>query len=220
MNTKELKMQAEAAKLALALQGNGCTFLFVSGWGEHRECDAAKALCAFSSAANPVAVLELIAENERLAVLLDDYKQGAQAEADGGDAARAEARLLRAELRSIWEKEGIPCRPFLFSFTEDRIGCTVDFDGEPYHYTELDRFLETAAERDQLRAENETLRGALREIFNHVEGNTEELVRQLVNWGTPRVDPNDFYAECEAIKAIASVALLGEAASIPDDMKG
>lgn len=56
---------------------------------------------------------------------------------------------------------------------------------------------------DELKA----LRQALTDIFNHVEGNTECLVRDLVNWGTPRINPNDFYDECEAIKEIANAAL-------------
>lgn len=59
----------------------------------------------------------------------------------------------------------------------------------------------------ELIAENERLRGALTEIFNHIEGNTEELVRELVNWGTPKVDPNEFYAECDAVKGLVCAAL-------------
>ncbi len=66
----------------------------------------------------------------------------------------------------------------------------------------------------ELIAENERMRGALTEIFNHVEGNTEELVRELVNWGTPKVDPNDFYAECDAIKGLVRAALNEEASHV------
>ncbi len=51
------------------------------------------------------------------------------------------------------------------------------------------------------------LRKGLTDVLNHVEGNTECLVRDLVNWGTPRINPNDFYAERETIKAIVSAAL-------------
>ena len=64
-----------------------------------------------------------------------------------------------------------------------------------------------------LETENERLRKGLTNVFSHVEGNTECLVRDLVNWGTPRINPNDFYTECEAIKAIASAALKKEVAT-------
>lgn len=60
---------------------------------------------------------------------------------------------------------------------------------------------------DRLKAENEALRDALIGVINHVEGNTECLVRDLVNWGTPKVDANEFYDECGQIKAIAQAAL-------------
>jgi len=66
---------------------------------------------------------------------------------------------------------------------------------------------------EQKARECEELRQALRDIVNHVEGNSEELVRELVNWGTPRVDPNQFYDECSAIKAIAYEAMAKEGAS-------
>lgn len=63
------------------------------------------------------------------------------------------------------------------------------------------------AEVARIGAERELLRKALTDVFNHIECNTECLARDLVNWGTPKINPNDFYAECETIKAIASAAL-------------
>lgn len=68
-----------------------------------------------------------------------------------------------------------------------------------------------------LTAERDALRKGLTEVFNHIECNTECLVRDLVNWGTPRINPNDFYTECEAIKAIASAALNADAATPSTD---
>ena len=62
-----------------------------------------------------------------------------------------------------------------------------------------------------IKSERDVLRKGLTDVFNHVEGNTECLVRDLVNWGTPKIDPNDFYAECETIKSIALAALDTEA---------
>jgi len=89
-------------------------------------------------------------------------------------------------------------------------------------YDELKQYLEVmtgpalvdSAEILELIAENERLRGALTDIFNHIEGNTEELVRELVNWGTPKVDPNEFYAECDAIKGLVRAALNEEASHV------
>lgn len=63
------------------------------------------------------------------------------------------------------------------------------------------------APKDSCADDVDRLRKGLTDVFNHIEGNTECLVRDLVNWGTPKIDPNDFYAECETIKAIASAAL-------------
>jgi hypothetical protein len=74
-----------------------------------------------------------------------------------------------------------------------------------------------AAEVARIGAERELLRNALNDVFNHIECNTECLVRDLVNWGTPRINPNDFYTECEAIKAIASAALNADAATQSTD---
>ncbi|MGF6667402.1 hypothetical protein [Pseudomonas monsensis] len=64
-----------------------------------------------------------------------------------------------------------------------------------------------------LEAKNERLRNSLVDVFSHIECNTECLVRDLVNWGTPKINPNDFYTECEAIKAIASTALNADVAT-------
>lgn len=61
------------------------------------------------------------------------------------------------------------------------------------------------------------LRKGLIDVFNHIECSTECLVRDLVNWGTPRINPNDFYTECEAIKAIASAALNADVATPSTD---
>lgn len=68
-----------------------------------------------------------------------------------------------------------------------------------------------------LTAERDVLRKGLTDVFNHVECSTECLVRDLVNWGAPRINPNDFYTECEAIKAIASAALNTDVATQSTD---
>lgn len=71
--------------------------------------------------------------------------------------------------------------------------------------------------KDSSADEVSRLRKGLTDVLNHVEGNTECLVRDLVNWGAPRINPNDFYAECETIKAIASAALNADVATPSTD---
>lgn len=56
--------------------------------------DNASADADFIAAANPAAVLALIAE-------IEDFKQGAKAEADAGDEARQEVRQLKAENEAL-----------------------------------------------------------------------------------------------------------------------
>ncbi|MCA4038764.1 ead/Ea22-like family protein [Pseudomonas aeruginosa] len=69
-----------------------------------------------------------------------------------------------------------------------------------------------AEERDQLRAENEHLRGALHAIQAEVDGNLRPLTRDLVNMvsglnnGT---HPNDIYDHCDEIERIIGAALEG-----------
>ncbi|MDP5770626.1 ead/Ea22-like family protein [Pseudomonas aeruginosa] len=69
-----------------------------------------------------------------------------------------------------------------------------------------------AEERDQLRAENEHLRGALHAIQAEVDGNLRPLTRDLVNMvsglnnGT---HPNDIYDHCDEIERIIGAVLEG-----------
>ncbi|MBG6482535.1 hypothetical protein I5I37_15445 [Pseudomonas aeruginosa] len=67
-------------------------------------------------------------------------------------------------------------------------------------------------ERDQLKAENEALRGALHAVQAEVDGNLRPLTRDLVNMvsglnnGT---HPNDIYEHCDEIDRVIDAALEG-----------
>lgn len=67
-------------------------------------------------------------------------------------------------------------------------------------------------EIDQLKAENEALRGALHAVQAEVDGNLRPLTRDLVNMvsglnnGT---HPNDIYDHCDEIERIIGAALEG-----------
>lgn len=121
---------------------------------------------AFAKEASPAAVLELIEEVERLRAILDDpeyppkyarrliaklraevddYKRGAEVEAKLGDEARAELRHAREQLQSLIDQT-TPLEP-------------VPGDPKWSRRIQLD---EVIAERDQLRAEVEALREAVK----------------------------------------------------------
>ena len=194
-------------------------------------------LARYYAAANPSAVAALIAENERLSADCSSMRGSLKANAvsikklikDGGRAAR-ERDQLRAEVAGLrtgyeaYERVNAELKAEVEALrklgpSKEIIWCACG-DGYPVNSYgagfmaangdvcencdaangRVEPHLDTP---DELKA----LRQALTDIFNHVEGNTECLVRDLVNWGTPRINPNDFYDECEAIKEIANAAL-------------
>ncbi len=67
---------------------------------------------------------------------------------------------------------------------------------------------EARRERDQLKAENEQLRGAMHRVMEQVDGNIRETVRDCVNG---RDDVQDIYGYCDAIELIISAAMAKEA---------
>lgn len=103
----------------------------------------------------------------------------------------------------------------LRALTAERDKAVEDYDKAWRHdLNDKNNYQVLVAEVARLGAERDLLRKGLTDVFNHVEGNTECLLRDLVNWGTPRINPNDFYTECEAIKEIASTALNKEVATL------
>lgn len=177
----------------------------------------------FIAAANPVAVLALIADSNRL-------ESEAVYAAAGFNAAREEIAKIHAEVAGLRtgyeayervnaelkaEVEGLrklgPSKEIIWCACGD--GYPVNSYGAGFMAANGDVCENCDAANGRVEPHLDTpdelkaLRQALTDIFNHVEGNTECLVRDLVNWGTPRINPNDFYDECEAIKEIANAAL-------------
>ncbi|HFH2889384.1 hypothetical protein [Pseudomonas aeruginosa] len=67
-------------------------------------------------------------------------------------------------------------------------------------------------ERDQLKAENDALRGALQAVEAEVDGNLRPLTRDLVNMVSGLKNgshPNDIYEHCDEIERIIGAALEG-----------
>ncbi|RPS02991.1 hypothetical protein IPC1031_24530 [Pseudomonas aeruginosa] len=67
-------------------------------------------------------------------------------------------------------------------------------------------------ERDQFKAENDALRGALQAVEAEVDGNLRPLTRDLVNMVSGLKNgshPNDIYEHCDEIERIIGAALEG-----------
>ncbi|WP_434695335.1 hypothetical protein [Pseudomonas aeruginosa] len=68
-------------------------------------------------------------------------------------------------------------------------------------------------ERDQFKAENDALRGALQAVEAEVDGNIRPLIRDLVNMVSGLKNgshPNDIYEHCDEIERIIGAALEGD----------
>ncbi|MBD1602107.1 ead/Ea22-like family protein [Pseudomonas typographi] len=223
----ELKRLAEAAQGRNWRAGNFYGKAFIPAYQVIAETDEgacvilegnknflpeAKANIAFVAAANPAAILALIAENEQLkAAFAMPERLSPKPADDYGTLRRQFGSLLtyanaKDKLCTYYQTAAEALRRI------DRTQSAEEIDAERDINEQLTNDLLMAEqERDQLKAEVEELRKALTDIFNHIECNTECLVRDLVNWGTSRINPNDFYGECDAIKKIAESALSKDA---------
>ncbi|MBG4980371.1 hypothetical protein GHV66_07330 [Pseudomonas aeruginosa] len=91
-------------------------------------------------------------------------------------------------------------------------GPSVMADAEFLCATDPNTILALLDEIDGLKAENETLRGALQAVQAEVDGNLRPLTRDLVNMvsglnnGT---HPNDIYDHCDEIERIIGAAMEG-----------
>lgn len=97
----ELKKAAEAAEAERVESGHRWPDANESDWLDTSSGPEYEYLCAVS----PVAVLGLIAENERLELLVKDFQWGASVEAQAGDEARQELAALREELATAKRNE-------------------------------------------------------------------------------------------------------------------
>lgn len=168
----------------------------------HGGCQPPETASAFRS---------LLAERNSLAFLLKRFVDGEHDQEEN----QAERHMYHDEAQAVLlylggEVHGHTLVPdeALRVLTVERDKAVEDYDKAWRHdLNDKNNYQVLGAEIVRLASERDLLRRGLTDVFNHIEGNTECLVRDLVNWGTPKIDPNDFYAECETIKAIASAAL-------------
>lgn len=218
----------DGSSIAPSRQEGGTTY--VESWraiGQMVAVEDAK----FVAAACPSTVLALLAEIDQLSAEITDYQAGAARYEDLVEhfKRREQEALERA---AYWRQRAKSAEGHFWNGD-----CRAAFEevhrASNYAETPVDQLevwqvariesvvvavLRTVnAQRQRRRpADFVDYREALIRVINHVEGNTESLVRDLVNWGTPKVDPNDFYDECEQIKAIAANALDKEMAEKAD----
>lgn len=77
---------------------------------------------------------------------------------------------------------------------------------------DIDAWLDWSKEKEQIKAENEVLRGALQAVQAEVDGNLRPLTRDLVNMVSGLNNgchPNDIYEHCDEIERIIGAALEG-----------
>ncbi|EOJ8673998.1 TPA: ead/Ea22-like family protein [Pseudomonas aeruginosa] len=152
----------------------------------YREDEANSRLIA---AANPKTILALLDEIDRLSDELS-----ACTEHPGGCGYWREAAKRRAEERDRLRAENDRLRQ----------GMKGDYD--------IDAWLDWSKEKEQIKAQNDALQGALHAVQAEVDGNLRPLTRDLVNMvsglnnGT---HPNDIYEHCDEIERIIGAALEG-----------
>lgn len=153
------------------------------------------------AAANPAAVLELIAEVERMRKVEALQKQV-------------------NEHYKRWYRECID-EPFDTWLKDDATHWIGEQDAafqawQYLHENKIwlmkERIEEHEQERDRLKAENEALRSALQAVHAEVDGNIRPLTRDLVNMVSGVKNgshPNDIYEHCDEIDRIIDAALEG-----------
>ncbi|EPF1491964.1 hypothetical protein I5J55_07265 [Pseudomonas aeruginosa] len=129
-----------------------------------------------------------------------------------GPSVMADAEFLCATdpktiLALLDEIDGLKAESDRLKAESDRLrqGMKGDYD--------IDAWLDWSKEKEQIKAQNDALQGALHAVQAEVDGNLRPLTRDLVNMvsglnnGT---HPNDIYEHCDEIERIIGAALEGE----------
>ncbi|UAC81932.1 hypothetical protein K8B69_18905 [Pseudomonas aeruginosa] len=77
---------------------------------------------------------------------------------------------------------------------------------------DIDAWLDWSKEKEQIKAQNDALQGALHAVQAEVDGNLRPLTRDLVNMVSGLNNgchPNDIYEHCDEIERIIGAALEG-----------
>ncbi|MFW4675713.1 ead/Ea22-like family protein [Pseudomonas aeruginosa] len=128
-----------------------------------------------------------------------------------GPSVMADAEFLCATdpktiLALLDEIDGLKAESDRLKAESDRLrqGMKGDYD--------IDAWLDWSKEKEQIKAQNDALQGALHAVQAEVDGNLRPLTRDLVNMvsglnnGT---HPNDIYDHCDEIERIIGAALEG-----------
>ncbi|MCR3784600.1 hypothetical protein NAG18_05145 [Pseudomonas aeruginosa] len=154
--------------------------------------------------------------------LLESVKQADQIMTDHAELRRLAEEVIRIErnedepISAAWELFDSAANPKTILALLDEIdrlkaendrlrqGMKGDYD--------IDAWLDWSKEKEQIKAQNDALQGALHAVQAEVDGNLRPLTRDLVNMvsglnnGT---HPNDIYEHCDEIERIIGAALEG-----------
>lgn len=147
----------------------------------------------FMVATSPDVVLWLIAEVERLRADTSSMRGSLNAYS------KSTKKLVKDGTRAAKERDRLKAE-------SDRLrqGMKGDYD--------IDAWLDWSKEKEQIKAQNDALQGALHAVQAEVDGNLRPLTRDLVNMVSGLNNgshPNDTYEHCDEIERIIGAALEG-----------
>ncbi len=154
--------------------------------------------------------------------LLESVKQADQIISDHAELRRLAEEVIRIErnedepISAAWELFDSAANPTTILALLDEIdGLKAENDrlrqGMKGDY-DIDAWLDWSKEKEQIKAQNDALQGALHAVQAEVDGNLRPLTRDLVNMVSGLKNgchPNDIYEHCDEIERIIEVALEG-----------
>ncbi|MBH3785086.1 hypothetical protein I5M01_29430 [Pseudomonas aeruginosa] len=154
--------------------------------------------------------------------LLESVKQADQIMTDHAELRRLAEEVIRIErnedepISAAWELFDSAANPTTILALLDEIdrlkaesdrlrqGMKGDYD--------IDAWLDWSKEKEQIKAQNDALQGALHAVQAEIDGNLRPLTRDLVNMVSGLNNgchPNDIYEHCDEIERIIGAALEG-----------
>ncbi|HHK4278323.1 TPA: hypothetical protein ACQTXP_004091 [Pseudomonas aeruginosa] len=155
--------------------------------------------------------------------LLESVKQADQIMTDHAELRRLAEDVIRIErsedepISAAWDLFDSAANPQAILALLDEIdGLKAESDrlrqGMKGDY-DIDAWLDWSKEKEQIKAQNDALQGALHAVQAEVDGNLRPLTRDLVNMVSGLNNgshPNDIYEHCDEIERIIGAALEGE----------
>ncbi|MDC3857744.1 hypothetical protein [Pseudomonas aeruginosa] len=154
--------------------------------------------------------------------LLESVKQADQIISDHAELRRLAEEVIRIErnedepISAAWELFDSAANPKTILALLDEIdGLKAESDrlrqGMKGDY-DIDAWLDWSKEKEQIKAQNDALQGALHAVQAEIDGNLRPLTRDLVNMVSGLNNgshPNDIYDHCDEIERIIGAALEG-----------